>query len=309
MADLPWSLPPTFLGADPIALDEADAVILPVPYESTTSWGGGTRWGPSSIIEASRYIELYDRELGREPAADINIATLPALQLTRAGIEAAMDELREAYRRTAAEATSAFIVALGGEHSVSAPMIQACAERTEGRLSVLQMDAHADLRPEYEGTAHSHASAMARVLPFADVVAVGVRGVSSGEVRASRTAPGSTLVWAEDMTDGDAWMDAAIDALGPKVYVTFDVDYLDPSLMPATGTPEPGGADWYGALRFLRRVCAEREVVAADVVEFAPVPGLRAPDFTVAKLVYKLMAYRFAGSPAHAPVGRRVASR
>jgi agmatinase len=109
----------------------------------------------------------------------------------------------------------------------------------------------------------------------------------------SRAHAGSTLIWADEMWENDDWMDKALDALGPKVYVTFDVDYLDPSLMPSTGTPEPGGGDWYRTLRFLRRVFAERDVIAADVVELAPTPGLSAPDFLAAKLVYKLISYRF----------------
>jgi agmatinase len=158
---------------------------------------------------------------------------------------------------------------------------------------VLQLDAHADLRASYEGTPQSHASAMARVLDVADVVAVGVRGVSAEEVEVARAHDGVRLIWAEEMWEDDAWMDRALDALGPKVYLTFDVDYLDPSLMPSTGTPEPGGGDWYRTLRFLRRVFAERDVVGADVVELAPIPGLHAPDFLVAKLVYKLLAYRY----------------
>jgi len=131
------------------------------------------------------------------------------------------------------------------------------------------------------------------VLDKADVVGVGLRGVSSEEVSASRASAGSTLIWAHEMWQDDSWMDRAMEAMGPKVYLTFDVDYFDPSLVPSTGTPEPGGGDWHGTLRFLRRVFAERDVVAADVVELAPTPGMPAPDFLVAKLVYKLIAYRF----------------
>jgi len=304
-SNLSWELPRTFLGADPRAAEDSRVVVLPVPYESTTSWGMGTRWGPAAILEASRYIELYDQELDFEIASEVSVATLPALQLTRAGVGEAMAELRDAYARVAQAAPEAFILALGGEHSVSAPMIEACARRVGGRLSVLQMDAHADLRDEFEGTAHSHASAMARVLPFADVVAVGLRGVSSEEVRVSRKNPRSTLIWAEEMVEGDEWMDRALEALGPRVYLTFDVDFLDPSIMPATGTPEPGGFHWYTTLRFLRRLFAERDVVAADIVELAPIPGFNAPQFTVAKLMYKLMGYRFISLLPGAGVRRR----
>ena len=239
LADLPWELPHTFLGldAEASAFATARAVLLPVPWEATTSYGGGTRLGPRAILEASRYIELYDQELDAEPGAEIGIHTLPSLELTRAGARDAMEELEEAYGRVADAAGDRFLVMLGGEHAVSSPAILAQAARRPGRLSVLQLDAHADLRPTYEGTEYSHASAMARVLPVADVVGVGVRAVSAEEVAISRATEGSTLIWAEEMQEGEAWMDRALEALGDTVYLTFDVDWFDPSLVPSTGTP------------------------------------------------------------------------
>ncbi len=293
--DLPWELPHTFLGLDEAAsaFETARAVLLPVPYESTTSYGGGTREGPRAILEASRYIELYDQEVECEAGTGIGIHTLPSLELTRSGATTAMEELRAAYAKVADACGDRFLLMLGGEHSVSSPAILAQADRHEERLTVLQFDAHTDLRPEYEGTPHSHASAMARVLDRADVVATGIRAVSAEEVALSRASSASTVIWADDMWHDDAWMDRAMEALGPKVYLTFDVDYFDPSLVPSTGTPEPGGPGWYRTLKFLKRVFREREVVAADVVELAPTPGLHAPDFLVAKLVYKLLVYRF----------------
>jgi agmatinase len=299
LGGLPWELPHSFLGLDQPhdSFDRADVLLLPVPYESTTSFGGGTRRGPRAIIDASRYVELHDQEFGCEPAARLHIHTLPALELTRAGATPAMTELRDAYGRVAEVGGERFLVMLGGEHSVSSPAVLAQADRLANRagsrLSVLQMDAHADLRAEFEGTPNSHASAMARVLDRADVVAVGVRGVSQEEVDVCARTDGSTLIWADEMWEDDAWMDRALDALGPDVYLTFDVDYFDPSLVPSTGTPEPGGGDWYRTLRFLKRVFQERNVVAADIVELAPTPGLPAPDFLVAKLAYKLISYRF----------------
>ncbi|MHB1193188.1 MAG: agmatinase [Longimicrobiales bacterium] len=292
---LHWELPHTFLALDEAAadFDRAAAVILPVPYESTTSYGGGTRRGPHAIIDASRYLELYDQELDCEAGALLGIHTLPGLDLTRAGATPAMAQLQAAYAQVAAVAGDRFLMMLGGEHSVSSPCILAQADRHAERLTVLQLDAHTDLRPEYEGTPNSHASAMARVLHRADVVAVGIRAVSGEEMDIHRATPGSTIVWADEMWEDDRWMDRALEALGPKVYVTFDVDYFDPKHVPSTGTPEPGGCDWYRTLKFLKRVYREREVVAADVVELAPTPGFHAPDFLVAKLVYKLISYRF----------------
>ncbi len=295
LRDLEWALPQTFLGLDEEAgaFDTARAVILPVPYEATTSYGGGTRAGPAAIIDASRYIELYDREFGAEVGPAIGVHTLPPLELTRAGPAAAMAELKEAHDRVLAAAGDRFVLMLGGEHAVSAPAIRSHATHRGERVSVLQFDAHADLRAEYEGSPHSHASAMARVLDLADVVGVGLRGVSAEEVEVARAHDGVHLIWADDMWESDAWMDEAMERLGGDVYITFDVDYFDPSLVPSTGTPEPGGGDWYRTLRFLRRVFEERNVIGADVVELAPTPGLRAPDFLVAKLAYKLLAYRF----------------
>jgi N1-aminopropylagmatine ureohydrolase len=293
--DLTWELPHTFLGLDEeaVAFESARAVLLPVPYESTTSYGGGTREGPRAIVEASRFLELYDQEVECEAGPRIGIHTLPALELTRAGAAPAMAELRASYARVAEDCGDRFLIMLGGEHSVSSPAILAQADRHAERLSVLQLDAHTDLRPEYEGTPNSHASAMARVLDRADVVGVGIRAVSAEEIEISHASSASTIVWADEMWQDDVWMDRALEALGPKVYLTFDVDYFDPSLVPSTGTPEPGGLGWYRTLKFLRRVFREREVVAADVVELAPTPGLHAPDFLVAKLVYKLLIYRF----------------
>jgi agmatinase len=293
-SDLPWELPHTFLGLDEAAsaFASARALILPVPYETTTSYGGGARSGPGAILEASRYIELYDQELDTDPST-VGIHTLPAFELTREGPAAAAQELEDAYGRVLEAAGDRFVVALGGEHGVSAPLIRAAARRAGQRVSVLQLDAHADLRAEYEGTPHSHASAMARILDHADVVGVGIRGISAEEAAVARASDAVDLIYAEEMWENDDWMDRALERLHDPLYITFDVDFLDPSLVPSTGTPEPGGGDWYRTLRFLRRVFRERDVIGCDVVELAPIPGLHAPDFLVAKLVYKLIGYRF----------------
>ncbi|MEJ2186550.1 MAG: agmatinase [Gemmatimonadota bacterium] len=292
---LGWELPHNFLGLDERASDFARAgvVLLPVPYESTTSYGGGTANGPRAILEASRYIELYDQELDREPY-EVGIATLPALELSGAGGREAMGELRAAYDALLDEAGDRFVIMLGGEHSLTADPVLAWADRLapERRLSVLQFDAHTDLRAEYEGTPYSHASVMHRVHDRVDVVAVGIRSLTSEEMALTRDAANLHVFLADDIHGRDDWVDEMVGVLGDDVYITFDVDCFDPSLVPSTGTPEPGGLDWYTVLRVLRRVFAERNVVAADVVELAPVPGLHAPDFLVAKLVYKMIGYR-----------------
>ncbi len=286
-----WELPHNFLGLDEGASDfeRARAVIFPVPYESTTSYGGGTAGGPGAILEASRYIELYDQELDAEPY-EMGIATLPQLQLTGGGAEGAIGELREVYDRLLDAGDERFIILLGGEHSVSSAPISAWADRLSAqgrRLSVLQFDAHTDLRPEYEGTPYSHASVMHRVHEDVDLVAVGIRALTADEAKLVKERDNLHVFYADEIHDSEEWMDRVLGLLGPDVYISFDVDAFDPALVPSTGTPEPGGLTWYPVLKLLRRVFEATTVHAADVVELAPIPGLHAPDFLVAKLVYK----------------------
>ena len=294
LKDLSWELPHNFLGleGDPATWEHAGVVILPIPYESTVSYQGGTKRGPAAIVEASRYIELYDQELDGEPGPDVGVCTLPALHLTSAGPEAAIRELREAYDAVLAAAGDRLVIGLGGEHSITSAPVLAHADRLpQGRrLSVLQLDAHGDLRLEYEGSPYSHAAVMARCIDRVDLVQVGIRAITSEE-RALIRERGITTIFADEMWDNDAWIARAMEALGDDVFITFDIDYFDPALMPATGTPEPGGPDWYPTLKLLRRVFEEKNVVGVDVVELAPIGGNAAPDFVVAKLVYKMIAY------------------
>jgi agmatinase len=295
LRDLEWELPHTFLGLDEEGSDYegAKAVILPVPYESTTSYGGGTSGGPGAILEASRYIELYDQELDSEPW-EAGIATLPQLHLTGSGPGEAMAELRRAYDRVLEAGPDKFIVTLGGEHSISAPPIQSWVERLgDERLTVLQFDAHTDLRPAYEGTPHSHAAVMHQVHRDVEIVAVGIRALTAEEARLARDRDNIHVFYADEVHKGEAWMDRVLERLTGNVYITFDVDGFDPSLVPSTGTPEPGGLEWYPVLRLLRRVFEATKVRGVDVVELAPIPGLHAPDFLVAKLIYKMIGYKF----------------
>jgi agmatinase len=297
LKDLSWELPRNFLGleGDDASWEKAGVVILPIPYESTVSYQGGTKLGPDAIIQASRFIELYDQELDSEPGPAIGVCTLPALHLTSAGPEAAVAELREAYDAILEEAGDRFVIGLGGEHSItSAPVLAYAGRQPEGRkLSVLQFDAHGDLRMEYEGSPWSHAAVMARVIDTCDLVQVGIRAITSEERALIREREGNiTTIFADEMWDNEAWIDRALAALGDDVFITFDVDYFDPSLMPATGTPEPGGITWYPTMKLLRRVFETKNVVGADVVELAPIGGNAAPDFVVAKLVHKMVAYR-----------------
>lgn len=289
---LPWELPRVFLGMDgPKATHEdADTWILPVPYEATASWGTDTRRGPQAVIDASRYVELYDQELDRD-ASEGGVYTFPALELERGAADRAMAELERAFGLVLDAAAGRRVIMLGGEHSVSAPAVLAHAARCDGRLAVLQLDAHLDLRDTFDGSACSHACAMGRVVDVVDLVSVGVRGIGAEEWRVVQERDNVAAFTGEAMAKDDGWMDDALATLGDPVYLTFDVDFFDPSLVPSTGTPEPGGGTWRQATQFLRRVFAERRVVGADVVEHAPIPGLVAPDFLVAKLVYKIIGY------------------
>ncbi len=289
LSELPWAPPESFLAMPPedAPFATSPVVILPVPYESTVSYMGGTRLGPRGLLHASRFLELYDHELDFEPY-EIGVHTLPELVLPDSGPESALAELRRAVDRLID--AGKFVIMVGGEHSISGPAILAHASRhPEKSLSVLQLDAHADLRAEYEGTPFSHACVMHRVHELVQLVPVGIRSLTSEE-RKLITAKNIPVVYGHELQQDD-WTARAIDSLGQDVYVTIDVDYFDPALMPSTGTPEPGGGDWYPTLELLERVFEEKNVVGCDVVELAPIPGIVAPDFLAAKLVYKLIAF------------------
>ena len=273
--------------------ETAGVVILPIPYEATTSWGTGTREGPAAIIEASRYIEWYDEELDREPH-EIGVCTLPSIDLGTVGPEPAIAKLRALYDDLLEAAGDRFVIGLGGEHSISSAPATAWVDRLDGNLTILQFDAHTDLRDRHHDSPWNHACVMRRVLEYraaganaADIVAVGIRALTLEERDVIRDH-GLEVVFAYEMRR-PGWVERAVEALGENVYITFDVDFFDPSLIPATGTPEPGGGSWWDALDLLARVFRERNVVGADIVELAPRPGEEASAFTAAKLAYKIM--------------------
>ena len=289
-------LPDTFLILDPDehSLERSRCVVLPVPYEETTSYRKGTRRGPEAIIRASAEMEDYDVELGCEPCA-VGIHTAPALEATpvlgsSGGPEAMAGRVREAVSYYAGQGK--LVGMLGGEHSITSGAVAALAERHPG-LSVLIFDAQADLRDDYQGWSHSHACAARRVLDHASsLTLVGVRSMT-GEEAAFANERGVALFprGAEAIAD----VDGIVDTLGGDVYVSFDLDAFDPSFMSAVGTPEPGGMGWWEALRILRAVAERRRIVGFDVVELAPDEGPEACAYTAAKLVYKLFGYATAG--------------
>lgn len=282
---------PTIFGgatANPPEFDAAGVVILPVPFDRTTSYVPGTRNGPREIIHASSHMELWDDELQRE-VHDVGIVTLPEMELPFGEMQPVVDEIR----RVAGEilARDKFLIALGGEHSITPPIVAAAAARHRG-LHVLQIDAHADLRDTYMGTEHNHACAMRRSLEHAPATQVGIRSLSTEEARAIPLLK-TTIFYDRDLRARADWIDRVVASLGDPVYLTIDVDGLDPAIMPATGTPEPGGLSWYEVTALLRAVFSARRIVACDVVELSPIPGMIAPNFLCAKLVYKLIGYRF----------------
>jgi agmatinase len=284
-------VPHAFGGAvpHPSSFQSARAVILPVPVDRTTSYVGGTRNGPREILEASSHMELWDEELGID-VHSVGIFTLPTMELPFGELSPLMDEIR----RVAGEVLSRdkFLVTLGGEHSITPPLVAATAAIHKG-VGVLQIDAHADLRDEYMGTRHNHACAMRRTLEYAPVTQVGIRSLSTEEAEVASSL-GTRLFFDFSMRKDPAWIDRVVEGLPEKVYVTIDVDGLDPAIMPATGTPEPGGLSWYETLSLLRATIERRTVVGCDVVELSPLPGVMAPNFLCARLVYKILTYRFA---------------
>jgi agmatinase len=282
--------PLVFGGAlpEPRSFDDSQVVILPVPVDRTTSYVPGTRNGPREILEASSHMELWDEEVGAD-VSGVGIFTLPQMELPFGELQPLMNEIE----RVAGEILSRdkFLVTLGGEHSITPPLVAAAARKYPG-LHVLQVDAHADLRDCYMGTPHNHACAMRRSLEHAAVTQVGIRSMSTEEAHAVKDLR-TRIFYDISMRDDPKWIDAVVDSLGDPVYITVDVDAFDPAIMPATGTPEPGGLSWYDMLGLLRTTFRTRRVVACDVVELSPLPGLMAPNFLCAKLVYKMLAYRF----------------
>ena len=265
------------------AAETAAAAILPAPYDGTSTWIKGADRGPAAIIDASAHLELYDIETDSEVYRR-GIATERSLDGSGTPEEMAA-RVREAVGRLLD--AGRLPVMLGGEHSVTIGAVQAAAARHQG-LSVLQLDAHTDLRPEFEGSSYNHACVMARVRELCPFVQVGIRSM---DIEEKPFLPEGRVFFAERIQEGTAWMDAAIAGLTDTVYITVDLDVFDPSLMPSTGTPEPGGLGWYAALALLRRVCRAKKVVALDVVELCPSSTNRGPDFLAAKLVYKILSY------------------
>ena len=296
--DLPFEYdhaePLVFGGALPHrrSFDDSAVVILPVPVDRTTSYVGGTRNGPHEILQASSHMELWDEEM-RADVHGVGIFTLPEMELPFGEMEAVLDEIeRVAYEIVGRDK---FLVSLGGEHSITPPLVSAAARKYPG-MSVLQIDAHADMRDSYMGTKHNHACAMRRAADHARLTQVGIRSLSTEEAEILPKV-NTTVFYDVSMRQDADWIDKVVASLAADVYVSIDVDGLDPAIMPATGTPEPGGLSWAEITRLLRAVAERRRIISADIVELSPIPGMVAPSFLCAKLVYKLLTYRYCSDP------------
>lgn len=280
--------PPNFAGLlSPYAdLATAKVVVLPVPYDGTTEWHSGTREGPQAIINASPYLEMYDIELGKE-IYKVGIHTLPAIEPVSSCPEKMIQRVHQVARNLIQK--DKFVAMLGGEHSVSLGMVQALKEKYVN-LCVLQLDAHADLRDEYMGTKYNHACVMRRILEHCPIIQVGIRSISWEEQQLLNQNNMQPFYFPSTSSEYIS-PQRVIDKLNDSVYVSIDLDVFDPSIMPAVGTPEPGGMQWHDVLSLLKTVAEHRRIVGFDIVELCPSQGPAACAFTAAKLAYKLIGY------------------
>jgi len=266
---------------------QASVVILPVPFDKTSTWLKGADKGPSSIIEASRYLEFYDIETDSEVLRKGFFTAKPVQSSSASVLVKKTDSIVSKYLKD-----DKFVVTLGGEHSISIGVIKSHARRYKN-LSVLHLDAHADSRDSYEGSRYNHACVIARVREYvSDVVSVGIRSMDVSE---RCGVDRKKMFFAHEIYDSDKWIDKALGQLTDTVYITIDLDVFDPGIMPSTGTPEPGGLGWYQVLKLLSSVAKSKRIVGFDVVELCP-SNSKAPDFLAAKLIYTLLSYIYANT-------------
>lgn len=265
--------------------ETASIAVLPVPYDGTSTWMIGSNRGPQALLTASANLELYDIETDSEVYKH-GIVTMDPVSCPDKPEQ--MVAVVHEYARSILKDRK-FMVAIGGEHTISIGLVRAVAERFPD-LSVLQFDAHADTRYEYKGSKYNHACVMSRIREICPYVQVGIRSMDAAEVR---VLDRSRTFFAHDVLNDSTVIHGVLDALSEHVYITIDLDVLDPSVMPSTGTPEPGGLDWYTLLRLIEAVVRQKTVVAVDVTELCPSPANMAPDFLAAKLIYRLLSMVF----------------
>jgi agmatinase len=271
-------------------LETAKVVLIPVPYDGTSTWGKGADKGPEAFLAASENMELYDIETGSEVYEQ-------GIHLTEALTENSSPEaMVDAVHKTTKEyiIRNKFVTLFGGEHSISIGSIRAFNECFDN-LTVLHIDAHADLRESYDGTKYNHACAVHEASQTTNLVQVGIRSIDAIE---KTFMDEEKTFFAHDMVNDEYWIDKVVEACTENVFITFDLDVLDPSIMPSTGTPEPGGLLWYETLEFLKQVFKEKNVVGFDIVELCPNIADKSSDFLAAKLYYKMLSYKFMGQDA-----------
>ncbi len=265
---------------------QSQVIILPVPYDETSTWIKGSDKGPEAILEASVNLEFYDVETGTEAHLKGIHTVDPVIE--KESPEKLVEAVYERIRLLLDDGK--FPVTIGGNHTVPIGVIKAFSEKYND-LTILQLDAHSDLRQEYEGSRYNHACAMARAREYAQIVQVGIRSMSKEELS---YADDERIFYAHELYYDKGLYSKAIEMLSDNVYITIDVDVFDPSLIPSTGTPEPGGPEYFELLHFLRNVIRKRNVVGFDLVELCPANSNKAPDFIAAKIIYQLLSYRFA---------------
>jgi agmatinase len=275
----------------PADYDVASIVVLPIPFDKTSTWMKGADKGPAALIEASQYLEFYDIETENE-VLNNGVFTAPPIRANSSDV--LIEKTDAAVSRYLAD--EKFVVALGGEHSVSVGVIKSYAKHYKD-LSILHLDAHADSRDSYEGSSYNHACVIARAREYTkNIVSVGIRSMDVSE---RENMDKKKMFFAHEIYDSDTWIPKAVRLLSDTVYVSIDVDVFDPGIMPSTGTPEPGGLGWYQVMKLLRAVSKDKQIVGFDVVELCP-SGAKASDFLAAKLVYTLLSYIFSGHSGRA---------
>ena len=280
-----------FLGYDANYKIENKVVVVPFGLEKTVSYGGGTKNGPKEIINASHQVELFDEELNKEPYKEIGIKTIKPFPIKKT-INSALDQLSKINEKVISN--QKFPLVFGGEHSITPGAIKPFVKKYD-QLTILHFDAHADLRESYNGEKFSHASAIKRCLDYnnVNVVSFGIRNLSQEEMRYyEKNRDRIEIFWSMDRKNWD--LNKLEKFFGGKnVYITFDVDCFDSSIMPATGTPEPGGLLWDDVLPIIKKVCQIGNIVGADINELAPIKNFNSYNFLVAKLAYKILSYTF----------------
>jgi agmatinase len=284
-------MPLNFLDLKYLPVQDAEAIVLPIPYEATTTYGSGAREGPEAILAASRQVELWDEENNWDPSQKVKLTTALPIATEASGPQAMLDKIRKVVQPWVSQGK--LVLALGGEHTVTVALVQAVQTKYPD-VTVVALDAHADLRDSYDGTKLSHACTLRRVYELGrPLVLMGTRSYSKEEADLLWVAPRMKLFKAADLHTPEGWGSAMehLKQIPGPVYLTIDLDALDPGVMPAVGTPEPGGLTYSQVLTIISTLTQRGPVIGLDLVELAPIPGNRVSEFTAARILYKAIGY------------------